>query len=107
MNKITEGEMMRTYQRTINRLYTKVISSKKHVLDNEDSAKYKEVIKKSGMEYELVPPHMHIQNFAGRAIQTFKEKFVGILSNLTSPLHWLLWDKFLPQVEMNINMIGQ
>ena len=54
--------MIHPYQRVIDRFHTKDIFSKKHVLDNEDSSKYKEVIKKNGMEYKLVMAHMHLQN---------------------------------------------
>ena len=45
MNNITEVEIMRTYQKLINRLHTKGIFPKKQFLDKKASAKYKEVIK--------------------------------------------------------------
>ena len=101
----TEGEMMHTYQRLIEKFQTKPIFPKKHVLDNIASAKYKEAIKKNGMEYELVPPHTHLWKLAERVIQTSEYTFVGILSGLPSSFPWSLWDELLPQVEMNGNIL--
>ena len=57
------------------------------------------------MKYELVPPHIHIRNVAERAIQTFKDTFVGILNILTYLIPWNLCDEYLPQVGMNIDRV--
>jgi hypothetical protein len=65
------------------------IISKHQVLDNQASAAYKKTIGNSDMTYELVPPDNHQQNMAKKAIQTFKDHFVGILSGCapTFPMH--------------------
>ena len=57
MRNITAGEMMRPYQKLIDRLREKGIQSKLHLLDNECSEKFKEVIKNNGIKYQLMPPH--------------------------------------------------
>ena len=98
---------MHTYQRIIDCFHTNVIFPNKYFLDKKELAKYKEVIKKNGMEYELVPPHMHRQDLKERKIQTFKYKFVVILRDLSASFPWLLWYKLPPQVEININMLRQ
>ncbi len=54
---------------------------KHQILNNEASAEYKAAIKASGMTYELVPPKEHQRNMAEKAIQTFKDHFVGVLSS--------------------------
>ncbi len=71
---------------------------KHQVLDNQASAAYKKAIGDSDMTYELVPPHNHQRNMAEKAIQTFKDHFIGVLSGCapTFPLH--LWCLLLPQV---------
>ena len=45
MRNRTSGEMMRSYQKLINRLKGKVIQPKLHLLDNKCSEEFKEVIK--------------------------------------------------------------
>ena len=80
MRNRTEGEMMRLYQKLIDRLKEKGIQSKLHLLDNECSEEFKEVINNNDMKYQLVPPHDHIRNIAEKAIQFFKIPLrIGIL----------------------------
>jgi hypothetical protein len=57
------------------------------------------------MEIQLVPPHNHRVNAAKRAISTFKEHFVAALAtvNMLCPLQ--LWDEFLLQVELTLNLL--
>jgi hypothetical protein len=78
------------------------IVPKHQVLDSKASAAYKKAIDDSNMTYELVPPDNHHCNMAEKAIQTFKDHFVGILSDCapTFPLH--LWCQLLPQVERQL-----
>ena len=63
------------------------------------------MIKNKGMGYEKVTPHMHCRNLGERAIQSFKDIFVGVLRSFPSSFPWLLWDNLIPQVEMNINIL--
>jgi hypothetical protein len=51
------------------------------------------------MTYELVSPKEHQRNKAAKAIQTFKDHSVGVLSGcaLSMPIH--LWCQLLPQVK--------
>jgi hypothetical protein len=65
------------------------IVSKHQILDNQKSTAYEEAMCASGMTFELVPPDDHRRNMAEKAIQTFKDHAVGILSGWapTFPLH--------------------
>ena len=56
MRNRTEGEMIRVYQKIINRMKAAGLGIKKHVLDNECSAAMKSCIQDNGIKYELVPP---------------------------------------------------
>ncbi len=62
---------------------------KHQILNNQASAEYKAAIEASGMTYELVPPEEHQHNMAEKAIQTFKDHFVGVLSGYapSMPIH--------------------
>jgi hypothetical protein len=57
------------------------------------------------MEIQLVPPHNHHVNADERAISTFKDHFVAALAivDMLCPLQ--LWDKFLPQVKLMLNLL--
>jgi hypothetical protein len=65
-------------------------------LDNEASLALQSFMDEYGIEFQLVPPHCHRHNAAGRAIHTFKNHFIaGVCStNRDFPLN--LWDKLLP-----------
>ena len=57
------------------------------------------------MTYQLVPPDMHRRNMAEKAIQTFKDHFVAILSGVDESFPMHLWDRLLPQTEMTLNLL--
>jgi hypothetical protein len=54
-------------------------------MDNQASAAYKKTVGNSDMTCELVPPNNHQCNMAEKAIQTFKDHFVGILAQWLRP----------------------
>eukprot|EP00804_Cyclotella_cryptica_P006226 CCRYP_020767-RA/>CCRYP_020767-RA protein AED:0.16 eAED:0.16 QI:0/0/0/1/1/1/2/0/846 len=56
------------------------IQPTRQVLDNEISAAYKLAITASGMTYQLVPPDDHRRNIAEKAIQTWKDHFIAVIS---------------------------
>ena len=60
-----------------------------------------------GVQFELVPPDMHRRNAAVRAIQTFKDHFLAILSSVAHNFPRHLWDLILPQTEMALNLLRQ
>jgi hypothetical protein len=76
-----------------------------NVMDNECSKAVKKHIRSNKMEIQLVPPHNHCVNAAKRAISTFKEHFVTALAtiNMLCPLQ--LWDEFLPQVKLTLDLL--
>jgi hypothetical protein len=53
----------------------------------------------------LVPPHNHRVNAAERAIATFKDHFIAHLATMDPACPIQLWDEFLPQVELTLNML--
>jgi hypothetical protein len=91
------SEWVRAYDQIHQELTVKGFRPKLQTLDNEASAALKNFFTTNDVEYQLVPPHGHLNNADERAIQTFKENFVAGLSSVdpTFPLH--LWDRLLPQ----------
>ena len=76
-----------------------------HVLDNKYSKVLKEYMEEDNELFQLVPPHLHQQNAAERAIQIFKNHFIyGIVSTHNDfPLH--LWCRLLPQAIVTLNLL--
>jgi hypothetical protein len=63
------------------------------ILDNKASVEYKKAITfKWNTKFQLVPPDMHCQNWAERAICTFKDHFLAILASINSAFPPYLWE---------------
>jgi hypothetical protein len=83
------------------------INPKHQILNNQASEAYKDAIRALGMTYQLVSPDDHRRNMAKKAIQTFKDHFIGVLSRCaaTMPIH--LWCQLLPQIEWQLLLLRQ
>ena len=59
------------------------------------------------MTHELVPPDCHRRNMAERAIQTFKNHFVAILSGVDDRFTLSLWCYLVRPAELTVNLLRQ
>jgi hypothetical protein len=59
-----EGEMIRVYQKILNRMKAAGLGLRQQVLNKECSSAMKACIKENSMDYELVPPGQHRRNQA-------------------------------------------
>jgi hypothetical protein len=107
MKNRTEGEMIRVYQKILNRMKAAGLGLRKQVLDNECSAAMKACIKENGMNYKLIPPGQHRRNQAEWAIQTFKAHFISILAGVDDKFPLLLWCHLLKPTELTLNLLRQ
>jgi hypothetical protein len=107
MKKRTKKEMIRVYQKIINRMKAAGLGLKKQVLGNECLAAMKACIKGHDMDYKLVPQGQHRQNQAEWAIQTFKAHFISILAGVDNKLPLLLWCHLLEPTELTLNLLRQ
>ena len=90
------------------RLAARGLSVDLQILDNEASLAYKEAITfKWNAKFQLVPPDMHRRNRAKRAICTFKDHFLAILSGVDAAFPPCLWDLLLPQAKLTLNLLRQ
>jgi hypothetical protein len=80
---------------------------KHHRYDNKCSIKFKACIQKNGMTHELVPPDYHRRNIAERAIQTFKNHFVSILSGVDDKFPLFLWCHLIQPAKFTVNLLRQ
>jgi hypothetical protein len=76
-----------------------------NVMDNECSKTKEKHIRANRMSIHLVPPHNHQVNAAEQATATFKEHFVAALATVDMLCQLQLWDEFLPQVELTLNLL--
>jgi hypothetical protein len=74
-------------------------------MDNNCSAAVKNYIRSKKINIQLTPPHNHRVNATERAIATFKEHFIAALATMDMHYPLELWDEFLPQVELTLNML--
>ena len=79
--------------------------TKLHILDNECSQDLKDAFQKYAVPYQRVPPKEHRANSAERAIRTFKNHFVSILSTVDSNFPISEGDRLLPQTILALNLL--
>ncbi len=107
MKNKTEGEMIATYQKIVNRMQLASLGLKHHRLDNKALATFKECIKANGMTHESAPPRNHRRNLVERAFQTFKHHFISILSGVDGKFPLSLWCHLLNPAELTVNLLRQ
>ena len=107
MKNRTEGEMITAYQKMVDRMELAGLGLKHHRLDNECSENFKKCIRRNNMTWELVPPDCHRRNMAERAIQTFKNHFVAILSGVDDRFPLSLWCHLVRPAELTVNLLRQ
>jgi hypothetical protein len=76
-----------------------------NVVDNKCSKAVEKHICANRMTIQLVPPHKHRVNAAKQVIGTFKEHFIAALATIGNLCPLQLWDEFLPQVKLTLNLI--
>jgi hypothetical protein len=77
-----------------------------NVMVNECSKGVEKHIRANKMYIQLVPLHNHQVNATERAITTFIEHFVAALATVDMLCPLQLWDKFIPQVELTLNLLS-
>ena len=105
MSYCTDASMVTAFTKVITILKAGGYQPTLIVMDNEYSAAVKKNIKSENINIQLVPPHNHRVNATERAIATFKEHFIAALATMDTHCPLQLWDEFLPQVELTLNML--
>jgi len=76
-------------------------------MKNRTEGDFKKCIRKNNMTHELVPPNCHRRNMAERAIQTFKNHFVAILSGVDDRFPLSLWCYLVRPAKLTVNLLRQ
>jgi len=101
----TDNAMVATFKDIIEHLKSCGHQPQLNVMDNECSKAVKTYINSENINIQLVEPHDHRVNAAERAIQTFKHHFIAGLATVDIDFPIQLWDEFLPQAQMTLNML--
>jgi hypothetical protein len=101
----TDASMVTAFTKVITILKAGGYQLALNVMDNECSATVKKYIRSENINIQLIPPHNHCVNAAEHAIATFKEHFIAALATMDTHCPLQLWDEFLLQVELNLNML--
>lgn len=78
---------------------------KLYVMDNECSSELQQALKEETCDFQLVPPHVHRRNAAERAISTFKDHLLSMLSSVNPEFPISAWDYIVPQAELTLNLL--
>ena len=98
--------ILETYKKNFEYLLGKGFKKPKvNVMDNQATKAIKATLTPQQVTLQLVEPHNHRVNAAERAIQTFKNRFIGALGTTDSKFLIQLWDKLSPQVQDCINLL--
>ncbi len=100
-----DSHRIAAYNDLYSRLVTQHATPDVHILDNEASKAFLKAITDNGCKHQLVPPHVHRQNRAERAIRTFKDHFLSILAGMAPTFPKDRWDLLLPQAELTLNLL--
>jgi hypothetical protein len=93
MKNQTKGKMITAYHKMVNRMKLSTLGLKHHHLDNECLA--------------AVSPDCHHCNIAEQAVQTFKNHFVSILSEVDNRFLLSLWCHLVQPAEHTVNLLRQ
>jgi hypothetical protein len=107
MRSRLKEEMIRAYEKIINRIKAAGLGVRKHTLDNEALDAFKQYIRQQQIQFELVPTGNHRHNQAERAIQTFKAHFISILAGVDDKFPLSLWCHLLEPTELTLNLLCQ
>ena len=104
---LSSDNILSAYKKNFEYLVSKGFKPKLNVMDNQATKVIKAYLTPREVALQLVEPHNHRVNAAERAIQTFKNRFVGALGTTDADFPIQLWDKLTPQVQDSINLLRQ
>jgi hypothetical protein len=100
-----DGTMIAVFTNILTNLNACGYAPTLNVMNNECSKAVEAHIRTNSMDIYLIPPHNHQVNEAGHVIATFKEHFISALATVDKDCPRQLWDNFLWQVELTLNLI--
>jgi hypothetical protein len=105
MPSCTNASMIQAFTKVISILKSGGYHPALNMMDNKCSPAVKKYIRSKTINIQVFPPHNHWVNATEHAIPTFKEYFIAALATVDMLCPLQLWDEFLPQAELTLNML--
>ena len=103
-NRIQES-IKDAYSKVLRLSQLRGLRPKLHRLNNEASHPLKYFINDKNVDYQITTEGIHRLKWVERSIQTLKNNFISVLCSTHPDLPLNLWDKFLPQATLNLNLL--
>ena len=100
-------QILLTYQHAHQLMVSRGLRLKLQKLDNECSAALIHYLDHGAVDFQLIPPQVHRQNAAERAIRAWKDHFITILCGYNCNFSMNLWDKLVLQAVLTLNLLRQ
>ena len=105
MKSRSEQKRIRAYSALHSNLTEHGLCPNFQILDNECPASLKYFMRKEGVTFQLIPPHLHRTDDSERAIQTFKYHFVAALRSCYPEFTLHIWDRLSLQATFMLNLL--
>jgi hypothetical protein len=102
---INSACILEAYKQIFKYLKEKGYKPRVNVMDNQATKVIKAYLTPQLVSLQLIDTHNHCINAAERAIQMFKNWFIGALGTTDANFPIQLWDKLTPQVQDSINLL--
>ena len=91
----SEAELIRSYSVLHSKLTNWGLRPKFQMLDNECPDGLKDYMRRKGITFQLVPPHLH----------TFKDYLIAGIASCDPDFPLYLWDRLLDQATLTLNLL--
>ena len=105
LKKRTASEIVKCFHLLNKQFSTRGYKPNLFVFDNEFSSDFKAALKNEHIALQLVTPHMHRNNPAERAIQTWKDHFLAGLASIHLNFPMNECDCLIPQANITLNLL--
>ena len=105
LKKRTASEIVKCFHLPNRKFSTRGYTPILFIFDNEFSGDFRAALQGEQITLQLVTPHMHRDNPAERAIQTWKDHFLAGLASVHPDFPMNEWDRLISQANITLNIL--
>jgi hypothetical protein len=107
MKSRSDAEAIRAYSNICDELTTKGLTPTFQTMDNKASTAFKYFLHSKDIQFQLVAPHVHLQNNVERVIHTFKNNLIVVMCSTDKQFPMHLWDRLNQKAVLILNLLRQ